>query len=39
MTSRHLSFAQAKASGIVVEASQTVPFSIKLELAKAAGNH
>jgi hypothetical protein len=28
------SFAQVKASGIVVEASQTVPFSIKLELAK-----
>jgi hypothetical protein len=28
------SFTQVKASGIVVEASQTVPFSIKLELAK-----
>jgi len=28
------SFAQVKASGIVVEASQTVPFSVKLELAK-----
>jgi hypothetical protein len=29
-------FAVVKASGIVVEASQTVPFSVKLELAKAS---
>ncbi len=29
-------FAEVRASGIVVEASQTVPFSIKLELAKAS---
>jgi Carboxypeptidase regulatory-like domain/TonB dependent receptor len=28
-------FATVRASGIVVEASQTVPFSVKLELAKA----
>jgi hypothetical protein len=28
-------FATARASGLVVEASQTVPFSLKLELAKA----
>ena len=28
------SFAQVRASGIVVEASQTVPFSMRLELAK-----
>jgi hypothetical protein len=29
-------FAHVKASGIVVEASQTVPFSVKLELAKTS---
>jgi len=29
-------FAVVRASGIVVEASQTVPFSVKLELAKAS---
>jgi hypothetical protein len=29
-------FAEVKATGIVVEASQTVPFSVKLELAKAS---
>ncbi len=29
-------FAEVRASGLVVEASQTVPFSIKLELAKAS---
>jgi len=28
-------FAEVRASGIVVEASQTVPFNVKLELAKA----
>ncbi len=28
-------FAEIKASGIVVEASQTVPYNVKLELAKA----
>ncbi len=28
-------FAEVKASGIVVQASQTVPFNVKLELAKA----
>src|SRR5882762_991430 len=28
------SFAEVRASGIVVEASQTVPFSVRLELAK-----
>src|SRR5437588_10751998 len=29
-------FAEVKAAGIVVEASQIVPFSVKLELAKAS---
>jgi Carboxypeptidase regulatory-like domain/TonB dependent receptor len=29
-------FAEVRAAGIVVEASQTVPFSVKLELAKAS---
>jgi hypothetical protein len=29
-------FARVRASGVVVEASQTVPFSVKLELAKAS---
>ncbi len=29
-------FAEVRASGIVVEASQTVPFNVKLELAKAS---
>jgi len=29
-------FAEVRASGLVVEASQTVPFSVKLELAKAS---
>src|SRR5207253_8092899 len=29
-------FAAVRASGIVVEASQTIPFSVKLELAKAS---
>jgi carboxypeptidase family protein/TonB-dependent receptor-like protein len=29
-------FAAVRASGVVVEASQTVPFSVKLELAKAS---
>src|SRR5205807_9414767 len=29
-------FAVVRASGIVVEASQTIPFSVKLELAKAS---
>jgi hypothetical protein len=30
------SFAEVRASGIVVEASQTVPFNVKLELAKGS---
>lgn len=29
-------FAEVRAAGVVVEASQTVPFSVKLELAKAS---
>ena len=29
-------FAEVKAAGVVVEASQTVPFSVKLELARAS---
>ncbi len=29
-------FAEVRASGIVVEASQTIPFNVKLELAKAS---
>jgi hypothetical protein len=33
---RAANFATVRASGIVVEASQTIPFSVKLELAKAS---
>lgn len=36
ITVKAASFAEVRASGIVVEASQTVPFSVKLELARSS---
>ncbi|HKV78000.1 MAG TPA: TonB-dependent receptor [Candidatus Sulfotelmatobacter sp.] len=36
ITTTKAGFAEVKASGIVVEASQTVPFNVKLELAKTS---